>query len=121
MQPCSQPRYGLIERAKPMSGESLRAVIVRVESTLNVVVNGAGSSSTAPQPSSNATRFSASKRPLALLAAPRPLRCPWATGISMAGMMPPPREQYKNDFDLGRHPDIECDRYASGDACGAAW
>jgi len=33
MQPCSQPRYGLIERSKPMSGELLRAMIVRVEST----------------------------------------------------------------------------------------
>ena len=57
-----------------MSGESLRAMIVRVESTVNVVVNGAGSSSAVPQPSSNATRLSASKRPLSLLAAPRPLR-----------------------------------------------
>ena len=49
-------------------------MIVRVESTVNVVVSGAGSSSAVPQPSSNATRLSASKRPLSLLAAPRPLR-----------------------------------------------
>src|SRR5205807_2351474 len=71
MQPCSQPRYGLIERSKPMSGESLRAMIVRVASTLRVVRSGIGSSSAVPQPSSNATRFSSSNRPLLLLAAPR--------------------------------------------------
>src|SRR5215471_9062400 len=98
MQPCSQPRYGLIERSKPISGESLRAMIVRVESTLSVVVNGAGFSSAVPQPSSNAMRFSASKRPLSLLAAPRPLRCLRATGISMFRMMPLRPEQYKNKF-----------------------
>ena len=65
-----------------------RAMMVRVESTLNVVVNGAGSSSAVPQPSSNATRFSASKRPLSLLAAPRPLRGLTVAGISMAPIMP---------------------------------
>ena len=32
MQPCSHPRYGLIERSNEMSGESLRAMIVRVAS-----------------------------------------------------------------------------------------
>ena len=32
----------------------------------------------------DATRFSASKRPLSLLAAPRPLRCPDPAGISIA-------------------------------------
>src|SRR5206468_1148476 len=74
MQPCSQPRYGLIERSKPMSGESLRAMIVRVASTASVVSSRAGSSSEEPQPSSNGTRFSVSKRPLSLVPAPRPLR-----------------------------------------------
>src|SRR5438067_11838137 len=74
MQPCSQPRYGLIERSKPMSGESLRAMIVRVASTASVVASRAGSSSEEPQPSSNGTRFSVSKRPLSLVPAPRPLR-----------------------------------------------
>src|SRR5271167_241562 len=63
-------------------------MIVRVDSMLRVVDNGAGSSSEKPQPSSNATRCSASKRPLSLLAAPRPLRCLRVTGISMTGIMP---------------------------------
>src|SRR5262249_56756307 len=43
-------------------------------------------------------RLSASKRPLLLLAAPRPLRCLRATGISMPRMMPRRSEQYKNKF-----------------------
>jgi hypothetical protein len=81
-----------------MSGESLRAMIVRVESTLRVVANGAGSASARPQPSSITTLCSASNRPLALLAAPRPLRCLRATGISIPGMMPRLWEHYKNDF-----------------------
>ena len=41
-----------------------------------------------PQPSSNATRSSLSKRPLALLAAPRPLRGRGLAGISMPRIMP---------------------------------
>src|SRR5216683_1797639 len=73
MQPCSQPRYGLIERSKPISGESLRAMIVRVASTLRTVGTRPGplssSPSTVPQPSSKATRRSLSKRPVSLLAA----------------------------------------------------
>src|SRR6201982_1998909 len=96
MQPCSQPRYGLIERSKPISGESLRAMIVRVESTVNVVVNGASSSSAVPQPSSKDTRFSASKRPLSLLAAPRPLRGLVVAGISMPPTILRPKEHFKN-------------------------
>src|SRR3954471_9414409 len=98
MQLCSQPRYGLIERSKPISGESLRAMIVRVESTVNVVVNGIGSSSDVPQPSSNATRRSASKRPLSLLAAPRPLRGLPVAGISMPPMIKNEAEHFKNYF-----------------------
>jgi hypothetical protein len=62
-------------------------MIVRVESTVNVVVNGTGSASAVPQPSSNATRRSASKRPLSLLAAPRPLRGLTVAGISMLAMI----------------------------------
>jgi hypothetical protein len=56
MQPCSQPRYGLIERSNEMSGESLRVMILRVASTVTVVLNGGGSSSSACQPSSKVTR-----------------------------------------------------------------
>ena len=40
-----------------MSGESLRAMIVRVASTLRVVAIRPGSASAAPQPSSNAQLF----------------------------------------------------------------
>src|SRR5246127_5391700 len=96
MQPCSQPRYGLIERSKPMFGESLRAVIVRVESTVKVEVKGPSSSSAVPQPSSNARRLSASKRPLSLLAAPRPLRGLTVAGISMPQGYDGRREHFKN-------------------------
>jgi len=46
----------LIERSKPTSGELLRAMIVRVLSTMRVVASGAGFSSAVPQPSSKATR-----------------------------------------------------------------
>src|SRR5207253_10708687 len=72
-QPCSQPRYGLIERSKPISGESLRVITLRAVSSATVVLNG-GNSSRLCQPSSNASRASASKRPLALDCAPRPRR-----------------------------------------------
>src|SRR5258705_8703874 len=56
-----------------MSGESLRAITLREVSTVTVVLNG-GNSSRLCQPSSKATRASASKRPLALDCAPRPRR-----------------------------------------------
>ncbi len=64
-------------------------MIVRVVSTVSRVVSGTGSGSVPgmPQPSSKATRFSASKRPLALLTEPRPLRGPREAGISMRPMM----------------------------------
>ncbi len=45
MQPCSQPRYGLIDCSNAMSGESLRAMIVRAGSTWTSVRGGAGASS----------------------------------------------------------------------------
>src|SRR3954470_11091302 len=58
-------------------------MIVRVVSTDKVVGSRAGSASEDPQPSSNGTRFSLSKRPLSLVPAPRPLRGWGVTGISM--------------------------------------
>ena len=60
-------------------------MIVRVASTLSRVSSRGGwSSSTCSQPSSKATRFSRSKRPVSLLAAPRPLRALTVAGISMS-------------------------------------
>src|SRR5258705_9299040 len=56
-----------------MSGESLRVMTLREVSSDTVVLNG-GSSSRLCQPSSNATRASASNRPLSLDCAPRPRR-----------------------------------------------
>src|SRR5439155_26045137 len=104
MQPCSQPRYGLIERSKPISGESLRAMIVRVVSTDNVVGSRAGSASEDPQPSSNGTRFSLSKRPLSLVPAPRPLRGRGVAGISMHQLWGVDGNISRTKANLGRHP-----------------
>src|SRR5437763_15044635 len=81
MQPCSQPRYGLIERSKEISGELLRVMILRVESRLTLVLNG-GNSSKFCQPSSNAMRARGSYRPDALDCAPRPRRRSRATEVS---------------------------------------
>src|SRR3954447_23437108 len=101
MQPCSQPRYGLIERSKPISGESLRAMIVRVASPAALVATRSGcASSPEPQPSSKAPRFSSSKRPLSLLAAPRPLRALTMPGISMPLIMGAGCERFKNMFSV---------------------
>src|ERR1700738_4870529 len=61
MQPCPQPRYGLMERSNEISGESLRVMILRVVSIVTVVLNG-GSSSKLCQPSSKAIRASGSER-----------------------------------------------------------
>src|SRR5215210_1720713 len=80
MQPCSQPRYGLIERSKEISGESLRVMIFRVESSVTSVLNG-GSSSKLCQPSSKAMRAIGSKRPEALDTAPRPRRRSRSTNV----------------------------------------
>src|SRR5436190_2051369 len=91
MQPCSQPRYGLIERSNEMSGESLRVMILRVASAVTVVLNG-GSCSRPCQPSSKATRATGSYRPEAFEAVPRPRRrsrstpAPWGRG----SWTPPP-------------------------------
>src|SRR6187401_135274 len=62
-----------MERSKPMSGESLRVMTFRAVSSATVVLNG-GRSSRLCQPSSKATRASASKRPEELDCAPRPRR-----------------------------------------------
>jgi hypothetical protein len=48
-----------MERSKEISGESLRVMILRVESRVTVVLNG-GSSSKLCQPSSKAMRASGS-------------------------------------------------------------
>ena len=56
-----------------MSGESLRVMILRVESTVTSVLNG-GNSSSPCQPSSNAIRASGSNRPEAFDSAPLPRR-----------------------------------------------
>src|SRR6516225_9451161 len=75
-----------MERSKEISGESLRAMMVRVASTVTLVLN-TGRSSRLCQPSSKATWLNASKRPEALDWAPRPRRrpaaisaCPTASG-----------------------------------------
>src|SRR6266513_3887228 len=82
MQPCSQPWYGLIDCVNGMSGESLRAMIVRAFWIDTVVLSGGGSSSLGVpsggvQPSSTASRASRRKRLAGLKVAPRPL---WACG-----------------------------------------
>src|SRR5665213_692940 len=107
MQPCSQPRYGLIERSKPMSGELLRAMIVRVASMLSRVCSGAGSGSAEPQPSSNATRSSLSKRPEALVTAPRPLRGGGMAGISMSQTYVADENITRTYHPLHHHPDAQ--------------
>src|SRR5258705_388880 len=67
-----------------MSGESLRAMTLREVSSVTVVLNG-GKSSRLCQPSSKATRASASKRPLALDCAPRPRRRSRSIATSTSG------------------------------------
>src|SRR5262249_36488710 len=64
-----------------MSGESLRVMILRVESMLTVVLNG-GRSSKLCQPSAKATRASGSGRPVAFDGAPRPRRRSPSTATS---------------------------------------
>src|ERR1700734_3046142 len=56
-----------------ISGESFLVMILRVESTVTVVLNG-GKSSSPCQPSSKATRAIGSNRPDAFDAGPRPRR-----------------------------------------------
>src|SRR5262245_26550153 len=73
MQPCSQPRYGLIELEKPTSGESLCETIERARSMVTLVLSSTGSRSSGAQPSSKFSRATVSKRPGANERAPR--RC----------------------------------------------
>src|SRR3712207_5651714 len=78
MQPCSQPRYGLMERSKPMSGLLLKAMALRAPSFSRVVGRGGRSARSAsdPQPSSKASRAVASNRTGGVDTAPRPLPGP---------------------------------------------
>ena len=62
MQPCSQPRYGLIERSNGMSGEVLRVMMLRGRSMLTSVRTSDGSSSIS-QPSCSTTFRTGSNRP----------------------------------------------------------
>src|SRR6266481_1778384 len=83
MQPCSQPRYGLIERSNGMSGDVLRVMTLRAVSIATSVLNG-GSSSIDRQPSSNATRTRGSNLPEAFVRAPRPRRRAESTSVLAA-------------------------------------
>src|SRR6266436_6859487 len=83
MQPCSQPRYGLIERSNGMSGDVLRVMTLRAVSIATSVLNG-GSSSIDCQPSSNATRTRGSNLPEAFVRAPRPRRRAESTSVLAA-------------------------------------
>src|SRR5579862_7841501 len=73
MQPCSQPRYGLIDCSKWMSGESLRLMIERARSSVTTVSGRGAISSSRYQPSSSRVFATDSKRPSGFEAAPRPL------------------------------------------------
>src|SRR5215813_9433607 len=75
MQPCSQPREGLIDCSKPTSGLAVVEMMLLAVSRYTSVLNG--SSSPKPsQPSSNGSRCSPSKRPTRFERAPRPRRRP---------------------------------------------
>src|SRR5512145_2389876 len=71
MHPCSQPRYGLIDRSKPTSGESLCETIDRARSIVTSVLSSLAGFSSGVQPSSKASRATLSKRPCMKERAPR--------------------------------------------------
>src|SRR4029079_7250867 len=73
MQPCSQPRYGLMDCSKGTSGESLRAMIERARSSTTIVFTALPPCSSGVQPSSNGERSAVSKRPWICESAPRSL------------------------------------------------
>src|SRR3954466_14728168 len=76
MQPCSQPRYGLTERSKPMSGEALRVRIVFGCSMVTVVrrFGRPSSASTVSSHSPSSTlSFRLKRVGVELRVAPRPL------------------------------------------------
>src|SRR5512141_2495924 len=89
MQPCSHPRYGLIERSKPISGESVRVMMERAVSSVTVVASGGSSSSSSGRCSASGARCTDSNRCARLETAPRPLRAsaagtdPATTGSSL--------------------------------------
>src|SRR4051812_34152235 len=97
MQPCSQPRYELIERSKPMSGERFQAMIVLGFSTVTVVLSGGGPSSTSSRASSqspSASRTGRLKRVgVRFSGAPRPGR---TSGRGMRERIARREEQIKN-------------------------
>ena len=66
------------------------------------------------QPSSKATRFSRSKRPVSLLAAPRPLRALTVAGISMRRSCRADENIARTDLALGNDPDAQCRRSTAG-------
>src|SRR5688572_23875776 len=70
MQPCSQPRYGLILNSKPTSGLLFRAMIFFVVSRKTMVGGGGSSGSYA---SMSGTYSIGSNRLAGFSAAPRPL------------------------------------------------
>src|SRR5512139_2613993 len=76
MQPCSHPRYGLIERSNPMSGDSLRVMMERATSCVTAVASGGRVSSSASSrtASGSGARSTDSKRWARFETAPRPLR-----------------------------------------------
>src|SRR5262245_7210716 len=84
MQPCSHPRYGLIDWSNEMSGELLREMIERDGSGCTIVASGGSSSSRLPQPSSTASERVDSKRPSGFDTAPRPVRTVGRVGEDMA-------------------------------------
>src|SRR3990167_2600998 len=70
MQPCSQPRYGLMDRSNGKSGEVLRVMMVLAVSIRTSVPWVGGTSWY--QPSSSATLTVGAKRLCRLVAVPRP-------------------------------------------------
>src|SRR5215831_2923752 len=66
-----------------MSGESFRVIILRVASTVTVVLKD-GSCSSPCQPSSKATRAKGSYRPVAFDAVPRPRRRSRSTAVPIS-------------------------------------
>ncbi len=75
MQPCSQPRYGLIDCVKGMSGESLREMMLRAASGRTSVAMESGTDSW-NQPSSTGAWVVVANRPAGLMVAPRPFNTP---------------------------------------------
>src|SRR3954470_23447500 len=84
MQPCSQPRYGLIERSKPTSGESLCETMERARSMATSVLSSVCGRSSGVQPSSKVSRATLSKRPCRKDRAPRMWSRGFVESVDMA-------------------------------------